>query len=380
MKRNSMEKKIYMDTSLMFNSFCDDFIIPERKKSIIYSRANSICRILNMEYWDLKSCSGGIFIGSFGRKTANAHVNEIELMFEIPISIKNKYIRKNNNPQFEFLMDVKNVISRGYTNVKINKEKQMIEVCFIDEMLFHILPVFRYFDKYIQADISEEGNWMVIDPISGINAINQADRVTGGNIQNLCKMAHAWRLHCNVQVNKKLLDTLVCNFLLQWKDKCCTYEHYDIMCKDFFRYLKSQQTSQKIWKTMKSDQMICNPEDFINKATLAYYNASSAIDFKKKKEYRLAIENWKAIFGNKFGHVTKNNRIEKKYEELISRYTQIGSIKSLEKKSCKSVCFQVLLAMVMFASMLLIGYTGDLYPEFVIFMVATILFFFALDI
>ncbi|PKV48063.1 hypothetical protein ATE84_0048 [Aquimarina sp. MAR_2010_214] len=322
-----------MSVSSVFKEFCNNLMILESEKIIIYRRFSCICKVLNMKYWNLKSGYGGMFIGAFGRKTAIKGNKVIKIMYIMPDTIRNKCFRHNSNPQLEFLIDVKKTINQIYPNARINKDRQTIQVSFFDDMTIHIIPVFKNFEKFVYADISLEGCWKVIDPVSEINAISIGNKSTGLNFVRLCKMAHAWRINCSVPIKEKLLETLAYNFLFQWEGKYCSYNRYDIMCNNFFKYLKNLPSSQKKWEVLGSHQIIYNPENFKDQVNLAYFNSKKAIDLEKNNKYCLARQKWRTVFGNEFDPLIMEKRIKKKYGELILNYIKNRNIKNLKHKN-----------------------------------------------
>lgn len=371
-----------MSVSANFNIFCNNLSVSEKKKSKISLRFDTICEKLNERYWNIKSTYGGMYTGSYGRRTANVWVNNIEMIFELPISMYNKYKEFKKNNYFEFLMDIKSTISEIYPHAKtkINTENYSIQIFFLDRMSIELLPVFRDNDKYIYADYSSEGSWKVIDPISEIKKMNIGNQFTDNNLQKLCKMAHAWRRHCNVPIKEILLDTLAYNFISQWIDKCCPYSRFDILCKEFFKYIKNQEP-KNIWKALGSESIINNPENFIYKATVAYFNAESAMALEKEKKSWHARQKWNAVFGSKFPEsMLLEKQLKKMFDKSMLLYhAQIKCVNIITRKRYKTVGIQLVLVILMFISLLIINESNTFNIGIVIFGISSLLFFYTIN-
>src|SRR5260221_350305 len=76
-----------MGVAALFQTFCDDLLISSDTRSVIATRYNAICTRLNKDFWNVEGTSGGRYIGSFGRNTANGRVSDIDMIFEMPLTL-----------------------------------------------------------------------------------------------------------------------------------------------------------------------------------------------------------------------------------------------------------------------------------------------------
>ncbi|MBQ4821972.1 SLATT domain-containing protein [Aquimarina sp. MMG016] len=370
-----------MSVSANFNTFCDNLTISEEKQAIISLRFNSICEKLNKVYWNLNSTYGGIYIGSYGRRTVNSWANEVEMMFEMPIALKQKVESYGTNVQSAFLNDVRERISEIYPSAVVDKEKNTVAVIFSDKLKIHVLPVFR--DKrevYLKADLSSGGSWKMFDPISEVKAINLGNQITNNNLQQLCKMIHSWKRNCNVPIKDVLLDTFAYDFLMQWQHRNCHYKNYDLMCVEFFEYLKNQKPSKISWEVLGSGRVIKNVENFRYKAIVAYYNTKNAIDLQRKNKYWKSRQKWREIFGNKFPEsILLENQI-KKLCQKVERFhkAELKCANILRQKGYISKATQVFFATMIVIGLMIIGNTDDFNLGVIVFGVSVMLFVFNL--
>lgn len=80
-----------MSVATNFETFCNNLLIGQAKRSTISDRYLAICKRLNLDFWKLDTTSGGRYVGSFGRNTATNYVSDIDMLFEMPWSAYNTY-------------------------------------------------------------------------------------------------------------------------------------------------------------------------------------------------------------------------------------------------------------------------------------------------
>jgi hypothetical protein len=217
-----------MSVSENFKTFCDDLKISSGKRSTISTRFNSIVKRLNTDFWNMDSSTGGRYLGSYGRHTANGWVSDIDMLFEMPWSVYNKYDAYITNGQSAFIQEVKNSIAKTYPSTYLKGDGQIVQVIFSDSMKFEVLPAFKYTDgSYAFADSNSGGSWKTTNPVPEINSINSGDSLTNNNLKRLCRMTRAWKYYCNVPIKGLLIDTLAYRFLTNWNNRDKSYLYYD---------------------------------------------------------------------------------------------------------------------------------------------------------
>ncbi len=366
-----------MSISANFNVFCDKLKVSPKRKSIISLRYNSICKKLNNDFWDINTDFGGIYVGCYGRETANDGIQKVEMLFEMPSGLQKQYSKKSKNGQFLFLEDVRRSIAAIYPNTSIEHDDFGIKVCFFDNMCFNIAPVF-FKDNctHIYADPRKGGSWKTKNFKKEKEVISIANLATNDNLKKLCQMAKIWKKHCNVPIKDILIDTLAHEFLLSWRYKNKSYSYYDLMCKDFFKYLMDQKPSKKEWTAIGGFLVIPNALNFRYKAIIAHHKAESAMTFSKNDEQWLAAQKWREIFGSEFPEtIIVENQLHTLEENATKAYeTQKKCVQILAQRRYLFTTLQILSAIMIPIALLTIEYTSNLYIGFSMFMIA-ILFF-----
>ncbi len=290
-----------MGVAAIFQAFCDELLISSGTRSAIATRNDAICTRLNKDFWNVEGTSGGRYIGSFGRNTANGRVSDIDMIFEMPHSVYNTYDDYDSNGQSALLQAVKRSIQQTYSSTDVRGDGQVVQVTFTDGMKFEVLPVFKGDSGiYTYADANNGGSWKTTNPIPEISAIATGDSDANYNLRPLCRMMRAWKYYCSVPINGLLIDTLAYRFLCDWAHRKDSYLYYDWMTRDFFAYLKNQSDTQTVWYAVGSGQAINNPDNFRYKATLAYNITNEAIAFLGDSKESSAKQKWKEIYGARF--------------------------------------------------------------------------------
>jgi hypothetical protein len=290
-----------MSEATYFEAFCKDLLIGTTLRSTISTRYLGICTRLNKDFWKMDTDSGGRHIGSFGRNTANGWISDIDMLFEMPLSVYNTYNGYTTNGQSALLQAVKNSIATTYPSTSLKGDGQIVEVKFTDGMKIEVLPAWKNSDdSYTFADSNGGGSWKITNPIPEIKAVANGEILTSNNLRHLCRMTRAWKNYCNVPIKGLLIDTLAYRFLISWAYKDKSYLYYDWMCRDFFEYLKNQATNQTIWYAIGSSQVIYNPDNFRYKATVAFNITKEAIQSQKDNKEWSAKQKWREIYGTRF--------------------------------------------------------------------------------
>ncbi|WET50268.1 hypothetical protein PYS58_03850 [Chryseobacterium indologenes] len=291
-----------MSEAVYFENFSTNLLIGSPLRSTISIRYLSICKRLNKDFWGLDdNTTGGRYIGSFGRNTATGWVSDIDMLFEMPRTLYQSYNSYIGNGQSAFLQAVKNAIAKTYPNTTLKGDGQIVSIKFTDGMEIEVLPVFKNDDgSYTFADSNGGGSWKTTNPIPEINTIGSGDIATNYNLRPLCRMTRAWKDNCHVPIKGLLIDTLAYRFLTNWEHRNKSYLYYDLMCRDFFEYLKNQPQNQLTWSAIGSYQTINNPENFQYKSTIAYNKAKEAIKYQNDSMEWSAKQKWKEIYGNRF--------------------------------------------------------------------------------
>lgn len=285
-----------------FSTFCSNLQI--RDGGSIATRSGNITRRLNTDFWSTTSdTSHSLYVGSYGRNTAISGLSDVDLIFQLPYSVYQRYNEYSGNGQSALLQAVKVSIERTYSTTNIRADGQVIQVPFTDGIIFEVVPAFENNDKsFTFPNANNGGSWKTTNPRPEIKAIRDRNATTNGNLVPLCRMMRDWRNKWAVPISGILIDTLAYQFLENWEYRDKSYVFYDYMCRDFFKWMAAQDESQEWWRAPGSGQYVWGKGLFQYKAKRCYNLSLEAIQHETatpKREWS-AQQKWREIFTTKF--------------------------------------------------------------------------------
>jgi predicted nucleotidyltransferase len=269
--------------------------------SNVSSRAKQITQRVNSDFRNIDSDTRySLFVGSYGRGT-DIHVSDIDMIVELPYSIYERYNNYTGNGQSALIQSLRDSIKNTYSTTFVSGDGQVVKVNFTDGICYEIVPGFINKDKsYTYPDTNNGGSWKVTKPRDEISEINSANNNWNKNLKRLCRMARAWKEKWDVPIGGLLIDTLSYNFLKQWEYRNNSYSFYDWMTRDFFEYLKSQNSEQSYWLAPGSSQHVLRKGAFEYKALRCYNIAIEALKYETDSMPYSANQKWREIYGTKF--------------------------------------------------------------------------------
>lgn len=101
-----------------FETFCSNIQLDNR--SDMETSAGEIAKKLNEHYYDLdKDTSTHLYIvGSVGRQTAIKDSSDLDIIFDLPTSVYNRFNAYETNGQSALLQEVKQVMKERYPSTK----------------------------------------------------------------------------------------------------------------------------------------------------------------------------------------------------------------------------------------------------------------------
>ena len=286
-----------MSVSSNFSNFCARLTIDN--KSIISSRHKAITRRLNISFYNSESeVNHTNYIGSYGRGTAIRNFHDLDVLFQLPKHLLDKYHAYASNGQSSLLQYVRSVVLKTYPNTRIGGDRHVVAISFADGMRFEILPAFLNSDKtYTYPDANGGGTWRMTNPFAEINAITALDKSSNGDLKRLCRMARAWRRKWRVDMGGLHIDTLAYSFFRNYKHRGEGFATYDILSRDFFAFLEAQSTSQTYWLAPGSNQRVFKKGAFRQTAKTCHGLACEAIHHSQNNRTFAEHVKWRAIYG-----------------------------------------------------------------------------------
>lgn len=306
-------------------SFCEGLVIDT---SDMETSCGEIAKKLNAHYYDLtnEKSEHVLIVGSVGRNTAIKKTSDLDIIFDLPISVYTRFNNYDSNGQSSLLQEVKGVLQERYPNTDISGDGQVVVIAF-SSYTVELVPAFKQSDdRYKYPDTHDGGSWKFTDPITEQNECENANSLSVGNYYNFCRMLRKWKNNCGVAMGGLLIDTLVYNHFCDnsyYSEE--SYSGYYDMLKDLMKYLKGLNKDQAYWLAVGSNQHVDNKDNgsFVNKAKTAYNNLDTCETDDEKYE---ALQK---VFGSDFQNSTvKASRsysasTYKNTEEFIESYVPV---------------------------------------------------------
>lgn len=291
-----------MGVAEWFCGFCSNLTVKDG--GTISTRYKNITKRLNTDFWDSSSdTSHSLYVGSYGRNTATQGLSDLDMIFQLPYSEYQKYNSYLGNGQSALLQAVKRSIEKTYATTSIRGDGQVILVPFNDGITFEVVPAFINVNgSYTFPDANGGGRWRITNPKPEISAMRLRNNSTNNNLVQLCRMARAWKRKWDVPISGLLIDTLAYQFIENWAHRDKSYFYYDLMSRDFFKWMADQDTSKEYWKAPGSGQFVYGKGLFQYKAKRCYNISLEAIvhEMATPKREWSAKQKWRDIYGTTF--------------------------------------------------------------------------------
>lgn len=264
-----------------FATYCDQIKVNNLDE--INTTIGEIAKKLNTEYYDIEcdKTANMYIVGSLGRGTAIKGSSDVDLIFDLPKEVFDKFDSYDSNGQSALLQEIKNVLEERYPKTKMRGDGQVVVIEFA-RYTVELVPGFKQDDNsFTYPDTHDGGKWKKTDPLSEQEVCINANEESNGIFYDFCHLIRAWKNHWGFKFGGLLIDTLVYNhFKANNYYNAATKEDYIDILKSLFNYFQSQDKEQKYWLAVGSNQYVYNSDNgkFISKAETAYKNLSQTTE------------------------------------------------------------------------------------------------------
>ena len=236
-----------------------------------------IAKKLNQKYYDNSTTDNYLMVGSMGRNTSIKGESDIDVVYELPDEVFERFDDYESNGQSQLLNEIRDVLKEKYPSTDIKGDGQVVVISFTKYKI-ELVPGFKQDNNsYKYPDTHDGGSWKITKPILEIEEANNMINNTS-TYRDICQMIREWKANNGVTICGLLIDTLIKDFLdnnpeYKWKSKSDYYE----LLKSVFKYLSDQDENRKQWNAMGSNQIIENKNfNFIKKSKKAYNKLSNS--------------------------------------------------------------------------------------------------------
>lgn len=285
----------------------------------INTSLEGIAKKLNQKYYDNSTTDNYLMVGSMGRNTSIKGESDIDVIYELPDEVFERFDDYESNGQSQLLNEIRDVLKEKYPSTDIKGDGQVVVISFTKYKI-ELVPGFKQDNNsYKYPDTHDSGSWKITKPILEIEEANNMINNTS-TYRDICQMIREWKANNGVTICGLLIDTLIKDFLdnnpeYKWKSKSDYYE----LLKSVFKYLSDQDENRKQWNAMGSNQIIENKNfNFIKKGKKAYNKLSNSTDesstLRELFESRFPISEQSA---NEYGYSNDEQFIEEIFPVYI---------------------------------------------------------------
>src|SRR5690625_3956386 len=195
-----------------FIDYLQDIAMEDKVK-----RMKRITKKLNKTYYEGNESEEEHFllIGSLGRGTAIKGISDVDIAFELPQDLYDKYNSRKNNGQSDLLQDVKNTLLELAPRTIIRGDGQVVVMEYSDYQV-ELCP-FLYKDEeiYLYPNSKNGGTWKKTKPVPEIEESKAMIYQSEKAFKNICNLLRAWKNEQGFAFGGLLIDTLVYNFFVK---------------------------------------------------------------------------------------------------------------------------------------------------------------------
>lgn len=292
------DAKKWIYVSNRFRKFLSNLELTELQRKDGETKFRRVVKTLNQAYWNSDSeTEHAFYIGSWAKLTRIRPPRDVDLYFQLPLEVYERFERYSGNKQSALLQEVKGRLLETNPTSAIKGDGPVVLAAFTSFNV-EIVPAFLYDAterSYYVCDTKNGGSYKKTMPLHEVEAIAIADERSSYNVRRLVRMLKAWQAWCSVPIKSFFLELLAVEFLDQCKWKNNDYFYYDWISRDFFEwmitkantYLYAPGTYELLWLG----------EAWKSRAETAHTRAVKACDYERENDECRAGDEWQKIYG-----------------------------------------------------------------------------------
>lgn len=279
-----------------FTQLLAELTITEWQRDDGETKQAGVRSCLNRHYWGVASeTENSMLIGSWGKATRLRPPRDVDILFLLPPSLYFQYQQREGNRQSHLLQEVKEALSRTYTQTIMRGDGQVVLIPF-NSTPVEVAPGFRCQDgSIIVCDTNNGGRYITSTAEAEASDLSASDAQWNGNTRALARMTKQWQREHNVPLKSFQIERLAVHFLRGWSYSHTDVFYYDWMMRDFFAYLI--QHANGTLTMPGTGEIVPLGDAWLNRAERAYSHAVEACNHERDNCEALAGQEWQTIFG-----------------------------------------------------------------------------------
>ena len=283
-----------MSVSARFTKFLNNISLSDDQKTKGAERRQAVVGALNKAYWaTASSTANSIYVGSWGKQTTIRPPRDVDVLFNLPKTVYDRFELRLGNKQSQLLQEVKNHLVGAFPNTGIRGDGPVVLVPFAAYNV-ELIPAFS---------LNGGGHWVCMTDGGGhykkADYAAEADAITkatwGGNTRDLVRMMKCWQSYCGVPLKSFHIELLSIEFLNNWQYHGNSVTYYDWLVRDFLNYLVGRANGYVY--APGTNEMMSLGSGWKSRAETAHGRASKACDYEAASNWPAAGDEWQKIFG-----------------------------------------------------------------------------------
>jgi hypothetical protein len=278
-----------------FGRFLSNIALTNDQKVKGAERRAAVVRVLNRHYWNVANdTTNSTYVGSWGKLTRIRPPRDVDVIFNLPQSVYDRFQLRSGNRQSQLLQEVKGVLAKSFTTTSIRGDGPVVLVPFsaYDVELVPAFPIVGGGHWISMTDAG--GRYKKADYVAEANAISASNQESKGNTRDLVRMMKRWQGHCSVPIKSFHIELLATDFIKTWTYRGNSMTWYDFMVRDFLAYMVDKSGTYLFapgtWELMNAGSA------WKSRAETALARAKLACSYEAKYP-GLAGDEWQKIFG-----------------------------------------------------------------------------------
>ena len=131
----------------------------------INTSLEGIAKKLNQNYYDNSTTENYLIVGSMGRNTSIKGESDIDVIYELPDEVFERFDDYESNGQSQLLNEIRDTLKEKYPSTDIKGDGQVVVISFTKYKI-ELVPGFKQEDNsYKYPDTHDGGSWKITKPI-----------------------------------------------------------------------------------------------------------------------------------------------------------------------------------------------------------------------
>lgn len=270
-----------------------------------FRRAIDCATALNSYYSpDAKLKNVMTFLGSTAKGTACTPLEDVDLLFHMPVGTYRRFDAYAVNGQSALLQEVRDVLRKRYPGTDIRGDGPVVVVRFTSGANVEVVPGVLFSDESDMLHAAcrvpvtrDGGSWEASNYGAEFDALWAVDHPRQGQVARLIRYMKAWRRARNVTLSSLVIELMAVDFVRAWRCDGSGHTYDDWLVRDFLKYATDNYF--KTYRMPGTGKAIDTGYGWREAATHSHQRAVLACTAGESSP--LYLEYWREVFGSDFG-------------------------------------------------------------------------------